>query len=47
MALYYDITSIFSLIQWLKKRAEKRVPAIMKPGSKADKVKLTANLWVF
>ena len=38
------VVSDASLISWLKKRAEKKVPAILKPGSKTDKVGLLSNI---
>ncbi|CAH1783183.1 unnamed protein product [Owenia fusiformis] len=36
-----------SLLGWLKKRAEKKVPAILKPGSKADKASIASYIRLF
>ncbi len=31
--------SICSILGWLRKRTERKIPAVLKSGSKADKVK--------
>ncbi|ELT98253.1 hypothetical protein CAPTEDRAFT_220329 [Capitella teleta] len=42
-----DQDDSFSLLSWLRKRAEKKIPAILKPGSKTDKTAVASYIRLF
>ena len=35
---FISYSSAYRMLGWLKKKAERKIPAILKPGSKTDKV---------